>query len=118
MPPAVEVQSPNHWTTREVPPNPFSLFPALQGLEGRAEVHMSTLAASTYLTKTLNRISLLRGLRLSSCQTWVFQAATFREEGRYVGKVGPGLAWAWRDRRPFMAFVSWGGEQALSPPFH
>lgn len=49
---------------------------------------MSTLAAPTYLTKTWNRIPLLWGLRFSSCQTWVFQASTFRREGRCESKVG------------------------------
>lgn len=101
-------ESPNHWPAREDPPNHFSLFPVLQGLEGRAAIQMSTLTAPTYLTKTLSRISLLWGLRLSSCQTWVFQGSTFRKEASYVGKTDPGLAPAWRDRGPFVPLVSWG----------
>lgn len=63
--------------------------------EGRAEGQASAPATPTYLTKTLNRISFLRGLRFSSCQTWVFQASTFREEGRCERKEGPGSARAW-----------------------
>ena len=116
--PTVEVLSPNHWAAREGPPDPFCLFPVLQGLEGRAAIQTLTLTAPTYLTKTLNRISLLWGLRLSSCQTWVFQASTFRREDSYVGKTGPGLAPAWRDRGPFMPLVSWRGGEASRPCPH
>ena len=116
--PTVEALSPNHWTAREGPPNPFSLFPALQGLERRAAIQMLTLTAPAYLTKTLNRISLLWGLRLLSCQTWVFQASTFRKEDSYVGKTAPGLAPAWRDRGPFMPLVSWGGGETSRPCPH
>ena len=115
----MEALSPNHWTAREGPPNPFSLFPVHQGLEGRAAIQMSTSTIPTYLIKTLNRISLLWGLRLSSCQTWVFQASTFRKEGSYVGKTGPGLVPAWRDRGLFVPLVSWGrGGEASRPCPH
>lgn len=55
-------------------------------LEGKAAVQASGPAARTYFTKTLNGIFLLRGLRFSSCQVWVFQASTFRKEGTREGR--------------------------------
>lgn len=85
------------------------------GLEDWAAVRTSAPAAPTYLTKTRKGTFLLRGLRVLSCQTWVFQASTFRGEGTCEGQVGPSAAGAWvREgaRGPFVSFVRRGSPSA------